>query len=292
MTIESNNTFEEANENILDNEDETVYFNKQEFAEIICNKIFYDVYGDRYTDEADEAKGFKEIFKSIFLRLVSVNDSIEEFLSYLGINEYEKDYEHLLLTAIEQTLLITEIENISEKNDKLIEILSSIESTLSSEQTLLITEIENISEKNGKLIEKMSSIESTLSSIESTMANISVSYEYKRLRIYVANRKEEKVREVGGWFNKTTESYYEDVYYYIIQENGKEVKRIERVQKQVKRIERVQKEEIDEAEFLSLFNKIYGINGWELFNSPETIYNGYECLIKKQTKALKLLTWK
>ena len=260
MTIESNNTFEEANENILDNEDETVYFNKQEFAEIICNKIFYDVYGDRYTDEADEAKGFKEIFKSIFLRLVSVNDSIEEFLSYLGINEYEKDYEHLLLTAIEQTLLITEIENISEKN--------------------------------GKLIEKMSSIESTLSSIESTMANISVSYEYKRLRIYVANRKEEKVREVGGWFNKTTESYYEDVYYYIIQENGKEVKRIERVQKQVKRIERVQKEEIDEAEFLSLFNKIYGINGWELFNSPETIYNGYECLIKKQTKALKLLTWK
>ena len=275
MTTESNNTFEKANENILNNEDETVHFNKQEFAEIICNKIFYDVYGDRYTDEADEATGFKEIFKSIFLRLVSVNDSIEESLSYLGINEYEKDYEHLLLTAMEQTLLITEIENISEKNDKLIEILSSIESTLSSEQTLLITEIENISEKNDKLIEILSSIESILSSIKSTTANISVSYEYKRLRIYVANRKEEKVREVGGWFNKTTESYYEDVYYYIIKENGKEVKRIEMVQI----------DKIDEAEFLSLFNNIYGINGWELFNSPETIYNGYECLIKKQTKA-------
>jgi len=260
MTTDSNNSFEEANENILDNEDETVYFNKQKFAEIIFNKIVYDVIEeDEFCDEhryTDEDKRFKERFKSIFLPLISLNDSIQESLSYLGINECEKDYEHFLLTAIEQTLLITELEN----------------------------KIENISEKNDRVIEKLSSIESTINkylhSIDrkiNSLSNISVSYEYKRLRIYVANRQKRQVREVGSWFNKASEYYYEDAYYFIIEENGKEVKTVER--------NSWEREEIDEAQVLSVFNNNYGVNGWELFNSPETIYGGYECLIKKQTKA-------
>jgi hypothetical protein len=259
MTTESNNTFEEANENILDNEDETVYFNKQKFAEIIFNKIVYDVIEeDEFCDEhryTDEDKRSKERFKSIFLPLISLNDSIQESLFYLGINECEKDYEHFLLTAIEQTLLITELEN----------------------------KIENISEKNDKFIEKLSSIESTINkylySIDrkiNSLANISVSYEYKRLRIYLDYRQKRKVRDVGSWFNKTTESYYEDAYYLIIEENGTEVKKIE--------TSNWERGEIDESGFLSVFNANYGINGWELFNSPETISGGYECLIKKQTK--------
>ena len=65
MTNDLNNSFEEANENILDNERETVYFNKQKFAEIIFNKIVYDVIEE---DDA-EARDVPAEFVAVTLKV-------------------------------------------------------------------------------------------------------------------------------------------------------------------------------------------------------------------------------
>ncbi|MFN7854402.1 hypothetical protein [Anabaena sp. AL09] len=133
-----------------------------------------------------------------------------------------------MLTAIEQTLLITELEN----------------------------KIENISERNDRVIEKLSSIESTINkylySIDrkiNSLSNISVSYEYKKIKIYVKNKQKQQVKEVGSWFNKTTEYSYEDAYFLIIEENGDEVK-----SRETKYWER---KEIDEAQFLWFYRSPY-----------------------------------
>jgi hypothetical protein len=266
MNTESNNHFEDEQENISVSEndyidDEKIIFDQERFAEVIFNKIFYgkveeDVFCEKYI-YTEDVERVKEVFKEVFLPLVAIDESIRECLEYLEVDECEKDLERFILIAREQTLLISYMENIYNQ-------LSSIYNKLSVIQTRITT-----------------STNMYLSRIErgiDNLANISVSYEYKKLRIYAATRQKRKTRETGNWLNKKTEVYYEDAHYFIITENGEEVNHIERSEW----------EKIDQTKFLSLFNKHYGIRGWELFNTPEEVYSGYdsyECIIKKQTKS-------
>ncbi|MFM6036666.1 MAG: hypothetical protein ACKPEO_21210 [Sphaerospermopsis kisseleviana] len=255
MNTESNNHFEDEQENISVSEndyidDEKIIFDQERFAEVIFNKIFYgkveeDVFCEKYI-YTEDVERVKEVFKEVFLPLVAIDESIRECLEYLEVDECEKDLERFILIAREQTLLISYMENIYEK-----------------------------------ILGKLSAINGNFYRIDRKidhLTNISVSYEYKKLRIYAATRKQRKTREIGSWLNKKTEVYYEDAHYFIITENGEEVNHIERSEW----------EEVSENQFLSIFNRYYGIKGWELFNLPEQVYGGYEgyeCMIKKQTKS-------
>ena len=123
---------------------------------------------------------------------MSIDETIIECLNYLDIHEFDKDLERFILIAREQTLLINHLETIS-KN--IVDKLSSLEFDINEH----LYEID-------KNIDKL--------------ANISVSYEYKIIRIYVDTRHEIKTIETGIWVMKKTEVYSEDTYYFIIEENG------------------------------------------------------------------------
>lgn len=264
MANDQDKVLKKDNETIMESEKEQIPFDIQYFTDLFFSEIFEnEVPNEDYDAESIyfQEKTARFLFNSIFSKLASLDTNIKDSLSVLDINENQKyilqqELKDILQKAIGQTVVTTRLDNklreILVTNDKVIDHLDSLNT-------------------------KLDSIGSSLSCIKRSLNNLenhSISYKYLRLTVYVAERQKREEIKVGNWFNKKKEISYEDAYFIVIEENGREVKSLERGS--------WRGDDIDEDTFWSLLNDDYGANGWDLIKLPEKEYSRYNCLLKKQ----------
>lgn len=262
MINDVDNICQEDIENTLEYKEDDVAFDMKEFTELIIYEIFGSdgEYANKETLIFQLRELEKDLFESIFIKLASLDKNIEESLNYLEIHGNQKDilkkeFKEILQKALGQAVVSARIEN------KIDNILTNSDKSLN---------------KLDLFKEYLLGIFNNLRQIKSTvieLKNQSISYEYAKLTIYVTKRQKREEKETGHFFNKKKEISYNDAYFLVIEENGREVRAIERSSWD---------RDIDENEFFSILNRYYGANGWDLIKLPEQEGKTYNCLLKKQ----------